>query len=769
MTRLFNFIVLITIGAAAVAAQNTDRTLIRTTTASERRVALVVGNDSYAGAALSNGRNDAKSVAAALREVGFQVTLLEDATQATLNRAVADLGDSVGPSDVAFFYFAGHGVQIGGENYLIPVDYRGASPTAARLTTLAASDVQEALGKARVSILVLDACRNNPYSGQRAGGGGLAAMEARGSLVAFATGAGQTAADNAGQSNGLFTLELLRTLREPNLSARDVFYRTRQRVFDASKGRQFPAVYDGLLGEFVFRPGTTTAPVVSSADAELLRQREEIAFWESIPASGEPQRLRPLLEEYERRYGPNGRFSLIARDRLGAFKPAVSPLPTAPATFALKADQLTGATIAALTSDCDRGHAAACNEAGRRYRFGTGIGRDDARAAALYQRGCDGSDAVACTNAGFMFERGLGVAPDDGRAAAFYQRGCEGGNPLGCNNWGYMFEAGRGVARDVARSVAVYQRGCEGGNALGCTNWGGAYQEGRGVARDDARALALYQRGCEGGDGGGCTNWGLMYENGRGVTRDNSRAVALYQRGCEAGDASGCTNWGYMYDIGLGVVRDDARAVALYQRGCEGGNARGCSNWGYMYDIGRGVTRDDARAVALYQRGCEGGNARGCTNWGVMYENGRGVPRDEARAAGLYQRGCEGGHAIGCSNWGYMLETGRGVARDEARAVAVYQRGCEGGDARGCTNWGGMYREGKGVTRDDARAATLYQRGCEGGSGRGCTNWGYMVETGRGVASNSQRAIELYRRGCQAGDEEGCSYEKRLLAAQPAR
>ncbi len=229
-----------------------------------RRVALVIGNDTYPGAALQNGRNDARAVANALRELGFSTTLLEDATQAAMGAAIAELGDSLSSDDVAFFFFAGHGISVGGENYLIPVDYRGSSETGARFGALAASQIQAALGRGKVAMIVLDACRNNPYTGQRAGGGGLAAMEARGSLIAFATGAGQTASDNAGASNGLFTQELLKALVEPNLSARDAFYRIRQRVYDATNGRQFPAVYDGLLGEFTFRGGSSPAGSVTS-------------------------------------------------------------------------------------------------------------------------------------------------------------------------------------------------------------------------------------------------------------------------------------------------------------------------------------------------------------------------------------------------------------------------------------------------------------------------------------------------------------------------
>ncbi|HEY7473453.1 MAG TPA: caspase family protein [Vicinamibacterales bacterium] len=232
----------------------------------ERRIALVIGNDRYAGPmALQNARRDAGAVAKELRDIGFQTTLLEDAPRSRFINALETLANTLTRNDVVLFYYAGHGAQIGGENYLVPVDYAGNSEQRLSLEGVSASQIQTWLARARVSILVLDACRNNPYTGQRSTSGGLAPMEARGSLVAFAAGAGQTASDNPGGAQGTFTGALLDVLRVPGLPVREVFFRVRQRVYEASNGRQFPAVYDSLLGDVVLRPdpaapGTVPAP-----------------------------------------------------------------------------------------------------------------------------------------------------------------------------------------------------------------------------------------------------------------------------------------------------------------------------------------------------------------------------------------------------------------------------------------------------------------------------------------------------------------------------
>jgi Caspase domain len=252
------------VAADATARQQPARDLVFNK--GERKVALVIGNDSYPQARLQNARNDARAVAAALKELGFVVTTVEDANRDQLESAVAKFGDALQPTDVAWFFYAGHGLQVGGENYLIPTDFTGTSQTSVRLSALPVTELQTAFSRAQVSVVVLDACRNNPFLATRSGGGGLAPIEARGSLVSFSTGAGQTASDNLGAKNGLFTQELLAVIREPGVTVRDMFFRVRQRVFEASSGEQFPAVYDGLVGNFVLRPAPATpAPTTTEA------------------------------------------------------------------------------------------------------------------------------------------------------------------------------------------------------------------------------------------------------------------------------------------------------------------------------------------------------------------------------------------------------------------------------------------------------------------------------------------------------------------------
>ena len=282
-----------------------------------RRLALVVGNDAYrAQSALRNAVNDAQAVASALGEVGFAVTRVENASRSRLTSALAQFAGSLRGDDVALFYFAGHGVQVDQENYLMPTDYAGQSAAALRFDAVSASDVQEMLRPAQVAMLVFDACRNNPYRGVR-GGTGLAPMEARGTLIAYAAGAGEVASDGPGASNGLFTSKLVEALREPGLTASALFMQVRREVVEASAEEQWPAVYNDLLSDFVFRPGLTTggATDVAAPGGAVTSLRQETVFWESIRASTDPADFEAYLEQFA-----NGTFSRLARNRLAALR-----------------------------------------------------------------------------------------------------------------------------------------------------------------------------------------------------------------------------------------------------------------------------------------------------------------------------------------------------------------------------------------------------------------------------------------------------------------
>ncbi len=224
--------------------------------AAERRVALVIGNQAYRQAPLANPVNDARTVAGALRQVGFDVSLATDLDASGLERQVQSFAEGLREGDVAVFFYSGHGAQVGGTNYLIPVDLASADAIDLKYRSVSAQGVQEKIEAAgtRVAILILDACRDNPFRGSRSGDRGLASMTAQraGTLIAFSTGPGMVAADNAEQSNSWFSQALAAAIPDPGLELKRLFDQVGKRVSAASKGRQLPWLNSNLYDEFYF-------------------------------------------------------------------------------------------------------------------------------------------------------------------------------------------------------------------------------------------------------------------------------------------------------------------------------------------------------------------------------------------------------------------------------------------------------------------------------------------------------------------------------------
>jgi hypothetical protein len=233
--------------------------------ANGKRVALVIGNDNYQSVTrLSNAVNDARAMAQVLQECGFEVKLVVNVNHEQMEKSVDDFTKSLNRGDVALFYYSGHGMEVKGENYLAPVDLVVDNESQVKYKSLSANYVlgQMEDAGADLQIMILDACRNNPFAkaGRAIGGNGLATMKAGyGTFISYATAPGQTADDNAGGANGLFTKYLLQALREPGLRLYDTFTLANGMVVDKSHRKQVPWIASSVNGDFYFRPGKVSA------------------------------------------------------------------------------------------------------------------------------------------------------------------------------------------------------------------------------------------------------------------------------------------------------------------------------------------------------------------------------------------------------------------------------------------------------------------------------------------------------------------------------
>jgi hypothetical protein len=275
----------------------------------EKRVALVIGNNAYKDAPLTNPVNDAKAMAEALQRAGFTVMLRTDISHREFLVSLREFGDTLrraGNQGVGLFYFAGHGMQIKGRNYLIPAGAtieREDEVAYAGVDAQAVLDKMEAAGNA-TNLMILDACRNNPFARSfRSSSAGLAQMEAPvGAMVAFATAPGSVASDGQG-SNGLYTQHLLQALRKPGMKVEDVFKQTRAAVRRDSQGKQIPWESTSLEGDFYFLAPPPPAPVAPPPPPAApppvdTAKAVEDAYWASVKDSQEPGELRAFLKRY---------------------------------------------------------------------------------------------------------------------------------------------------------------------------------------------------------------------------------------------------------------------------------------------------------------------------------------------------------------------------------------------------------------------------------------------------------------------------------------
>jgi uncharacterized caspase-like protein len=228
-----------------------------------RRIALVVGNGAYRSAPLATPVNDAMDLADMLADLKFDVTLATDTTRAAMQRSIDAFVQKTQPGDVAVVYFAGHGLQIDGDNYLLPVDFASGDAAQARSEGYSASVLDARLTErgAAAHILLLDASRNNPYSTDPRASFGLAPPMPgeRGSLVAMSAAPNQVADDPAGR-NSRFAATLVAALRKPGLTVEQMLTSVRSSVYTASEGRQVPYVASSMIGDFYFRPPDAPPP-----------------------------------------------------------------------------------------------------------------------------------------------------------------------------------------------------------------------------------------------------------------------------------------------------------------------------------------------------------------------------------------------------------------------------------------------------------------------------------------------------------------------------
>ncbi len=294
---------------------------VKTISQSENRTALIIGNGSYVDVPLRNPVNDATDMSSVLKSLGFEVLFYTDLDQNGMKKAIREFGSKLRANGgVGLFYYAGHGVQVKGINYLIPVRAQVNSEEEVEYEGVEAGLVlaQMEAAKNEMNIVILDACRNNPFArSYRSAEKGLAQLNApSGSLIAYSTAPGSIASDGTGR-NGLYTQELLRQMKVPGVSIEEIFKQVRIAVRRLTSEKQTPWESSSLTGAFYFSgardPGRPEAKTTSPEIAVDSSVEDE--YWNNIQGRSDPKLFEGYLSEF-----PRGKYAALARQRISTYE-----------------------------------------------------------------------------------------------------------------------------------------------------------------------------------------------------------------------------------------------------------------------------------------------------------------------------------------------------------------------------------------------------------------------------------------------------------------
>lgn len=641
-----------------------------------KRVAFVVGIDSYdnlpAEQQLKKAVNDAHAVGETLAGLGYQVQSAENTGRLDFLRQWQLFLNRLEPGDETAIFFAGHGVEIDGQNFLLPRDVpriETGEEEVLKASGLALSALLDQVRDRRpqVSLYVVDACRDNPFvdaKGRGIGGTrGLARVEPpSGTFIMFSAGAKESALDRLSDTdpnpNSVYTRTLLPRLKAQGKItdiARDV--RREVRELAASVAHvQTPAYYDEVVGDFcpagcestvaaadaanpvpppTEQPPSLAAktPAPKTAESETPAPETPVSDLpvklppaESAPPSPAPIRTAVFTPRMVQPPGP-GRPPIQECDRLAA-------TPDNPDSVAAGDDWNAADTGRAIAA-CKQAMETYPNE--RRFAFQLAqsyfFANQPELAKPLLESLHRDGYPIATTFLGYVHLAGRGVPKDPAEALRLFRQASEAGDQLGTSAIGYAYESGQGVDKDEAEAVNWYRKAAEMGSLGALIKLGDSYAEGKlGLAKDGAQAADWYVKAAAQGNVLGLYHLGLLYREGLGVPKDTNEAERLFAEADAQKRGIAMLDVGQRFYSGQGVAKDEAEAVKWFRKAAELGERNGMFYLGLAYRYGTGAPKDGAEAVRWYRKAAEAGDITSMTGLADMYEKGEGVPKDAAEA-----------------------------------------------------------------------------------------------------------------------------------------
>ncbi|MCX7561220.1 caspase family protein [Sulfitobacter sp. F26204] len=552
----------------------------------ERRVALVIGNSAYEQiTSLDNPGNDATDMSVALEGLGFDVFYGLDVTEEEMTGLADKFARAIETADVALFYYAGHGFQVAGQNFLVPVDARIATPADVNDQTIRLNDILEQMEQAPgIKFVFLDACRNDPFEGAvNSVSEGLARIgNARDFMISFATQPDNVAYDGTGR-NSFFTTALLSHIYTPGLDISDLMISVRKDVLAATGGRQIPWENSSLTRQFRFDP----RPDTGSAETLL---------WQVAVNAGDPQ----LMELYAERY-PQGTH---VAEVLAFLDPS-----------------LAGSNLSRDYSPQERdAQEERLWQLARRSRMRPLVEFYMKK----YPKGvyiADASRLIATL-----------PAEDDARAGQLCERLATHPRDATAMTSGVPFHKLQENAFSAMQAcLAATKENPE------LPHYTALLARASVAAGDLEQAIRLYREAATRGDLRAMVSLGLMTESGRGVPASQIEALRLYQRAASLGSPDAKINLAVALFEGQGLEKNEERAVELLKEAADLGSAIATFNLGVLSRDG--ATGDPSDALGYFKRAIKAGEPRAYVASAIILDEGRVVPRNPDHAANMLLRG----------------------------------------------------------------------------------------------------------------------------------
>ncbi|EJC78110.1 hypothetical protein Rleg10DRAFT_6841 [Rhizobium leguminosarum bv. trifolii WSM2012] len=733
---------------------------------SGRRVALVIGNSVYKTLpSLPNPANDVEEVAATLRAAGFDVTIGVNVDRIGLEDTVRRFLRSTSNAEAGLIYYSGHGIQVGGQNFLVPVDATLETPYDVETQTMPLDLILNHLKQnSRVQLIFLDACRNNPFNAQKfwmaeklepvGATRGLARIDSDlGSLIAFSTEPGQVALDGTGALSP-YSESFIKRASEPNKEIRQVLTDVRRDVIAMTNGKQVPWENSSLMDSFYFIP----APPPPSVEPMQQVSVPEDAASTKLPIAPPHDETGSTLLVTLNQLPQTGKLSFDGKpvaqgDKMPAA--ALTALSYDSSGVAAGTVGLIGYTVSdpygqatqgvvAITVSADAGAKLAQLEQQKQVRLADA----DAYLKTL-SRDMDtpigvgpvktSLPVVPASAAEMTFK--VAALPDKGTLRA-------GDRVIGL---GHVLEAA-----DIPALSYEPQIGTE-NQPFALTLQ---------AANDDLQpATVTFKPVLDACDTAAAAPLDLQGVTAGKLPNEIDPSIAV--PACAEAMKTYPEVARFVYQLGRAQLanRDTKTAFATIKKAMDAGHIRAIDQLSSLYIVGASVPANPAKANEIAQAGAKKNDPYALYTYGKSLYYGRGIKADTQQGLKLMLQSADLGHTFAMNELGYIFLNGVNVPADPERGIRFYEAGLARNDIYSMNNLALVYRFGKGAPEDLPKALELFTRAAEGGQPYAPTNLGRMYRDGIGVAANKAEAVKWLEMGAERGDYWG-ALDRALLAKE---